>query len=61
MLFIMKKSGYTFLLLFFSLFATIAVAQTIEDESLVQFSGMVLDGSTDELFPVPLHQYFSKK
>lgn len=49
----MKKSGYTFLLLFFSLFATITVAQTIEDQSLVQFSGMVLDGSSEELFPVP--------
>ncbi|MEM1325045.1 MAG: carboxypeptidase-like regulatory domain-containing protein [Bacteroidota bacterium] len=28
-------------------------AQIAEDESLVQFSGLVLDGSTDELIPIP--------
>lgn len=50
----MKNSGHTlFLLLIFSLFATVAVAQVADDENLVQFSGMVLDGSTEELFPVP--------
>lgn len=50
----MKKSGPAILLLLIvSLFTTVAVAQTGEDENLVQFSGMVLDGSTEELFPVP--------
>lgn len=29
------------------------LASQIADENLVQFSGMVLDGSTDELIPVP--------
>lgn len=38
-------------LLFFSL--TTTQAQTIVDSSLVQFSGMVLDGSSEDLFPVP--------
>ncbi len=37
-----------FLFLFVSLFA-----QSNKDTSLVQFSGMVLDGSTAELFPIP--------
>ncbi|MCB0522544.1 MAG: carboxypeptidase-like regulatory domain-containing protein [Lewinellaceae bacterium] len=34
------------------LFGTLG-AQTDRDSSLVQFSGMVLDGTTSELFPVP--------
>ena len=49
----MKKSGFTFLALIFCLFATWAQAQVSNDENLIQFSGMVLDGSTEQLFPVP--------
>lgn len=50
----MKKSGYILLVLVFSLFTSYyAVAQGDADQDLVQFSGMVLDGSTEELFPVP--------
>jgi hypothetical protein len=48
----MKKSRYTFLILIFSLFTTLAVAQRT-NQNLIQFSGMVLDGSTEELYPVP--------
>ena len=33
--------------------STWAWAQEKEDNNLVQFSGMVLDGSTEQLFPVP--------
>ena len=45
-------------ILFFSLIALFALtnavqAQEVEDNNLVQFSGMVLDGTTDELLPVP--------
>ena len=32
---------------------TLAAFGQTEDESLVQFSGLVLDGTTDELLPVP--------
>jgi len=43
--------------LFFALgilfFAVSLQAQVVEDENLVQFSGMVLDGTNDELIPVP--------
>lgn len=49
----MKKSGYILLVLVFGLFTTTLEAQRESDENLVQFSGMVLDGSTEELFPVP--------
>ncbi len=44
-------------ILFFSLIALFALTNTVqaqeEDNNLVQFSGMVLDGTTDELLPVP--------
>lgn len=49
----MKKRGYLLVLLMVGLFATSTLAQSRADEDLVQFSGMVLDGSTQELFPVP--------
>ena len=43
---------YLFLLL--SLCATAAgLAQSDTDESLIQFSGLVLDGATNELLPIP--------
>ena len=29
------------------------IAQTVDDENLVQFSGMVLDGSQEQLLPIP--------
>lgn len=53
----MRNSTLTmirFLLLSLSVLAlaTVAVAQE-EDNNLVQFSGMVLDGTTEELLPVP--------
>ncbi len=41
---------YTILLLFVSHFAQ---AQTETNTNLVQFSGMVLDGATEQLYPVP--------
>ena len=49
----MKKSGFFVLTLILCLMTTYAVAQRTGDQKLVQFSGMVLDGSTEELFPVP--------
>ncbi len=49
----MKKSGYILLILILGLFTQSALAQQADSENLVQFSGMVLDGSTEELFPVP--------
>lgn len=49
----MKKSGYILLVLILGLFTNSALAQQGNSEDLVQFSGMVLDGSTEELFPVP--------
>lgn len=49
----MKKSGYILLVLMLGLLMNSAQAQEKNDEGLVQFSGMVLDGSTDDLFPVP--------
>ncbi|WP_233752836.1 carboxypeptidase-like regulatory domain-containing protein [Flavilitoribacter nigricans] len=49
----MKKSGYILLILILGLFTNTVLAQDENDEELVQFSGMVLDGSTQELFPVP--------
>lgn len=49
----MKKSGYILLVLMLGLLMNSAQAQEKDDEGLVQFSGMVLDGSTDDLFPVP--------
>lgn len=39
--------------LFFWLVVGFSQAQTDNDNHLVQFSGMVLDGSTEQLFPVP--------
>ncbi|MCB0633123.1 MAG: carboxypeptidase-like regulatory domain-containing protein [Saprospiraceae bacterium] len=48
----MKKNRYIFLILIFSFITTLAVAQRTS-ENLIQFSGMVLDGSTEELYPVP--------
>jgi hypothetical protein len=39
--------------LILGLFTNSARAQQGNDEGLVQFSGMVLDGSTEDLFPVP--------
>lgn len=48
----MKKSRYTFLILICSLITTMALGQR-SSENLIQFSGMVLDGSTEELYPVP--------
>ncbi len=42
--------------LFFStlfLLLMVVTSQAQKNENLVQFSGMVLDGSTDELYPVP--------
>ncbi|PHN00995.1 hypothetical protein CRP01_39345 [Flavilitoribacter nigricans DSM 23189 = NBRC 102662] len=50
---VMKKSGYILLILILGLFTNTVLAQDENDEELVQFSGMVLDGSTQELFPVP--------
>lgn len=49
----MKKSGYILLILILGLFTQSALAQQADSDDLVQFSGMVLDGSTEELFPVP--------
>ncbi len=44
-----------FSLLFFGLLlcSTLAAQRVVQDSNLVQFSGMVLDGSTAELIPVP--------
>ena len=44
-----------FSLLFFSLLfcGTLSAQRVVQDSSLVQFSGMVLDGTTAELIPVP--------
>lgn len=49
----MKKSGYLYIVLILSFITTVAQAQRTNGDDLVQFSGMVLDGSTSELFPVP--------
>ena len=46
----MQLFWVTAFLLLFS--ATSLVGQT-EPENLIQFSGMVLDGSDEQLFPVP--------
>ena len=42
-------------LLFFGLlfFGTLDAQRVVQDSNLVQFSGMVLDGTTSELIPVP--------
>lgn len=48
----MKKRGYLLLILILGIFTQSAMAQQ-NSSDLVQFSGMVLDGSTEELFPVP--------
>ncbi|RME98356.1 MAG: carboxypeptidase-like regulatory domain-containing protein [Bacteroidetes bacterium] len=37
----------------FLVFLSLAHAQEEEDNNLVQFSGMILDGTTEELLPVP--------
>lgn len=37
----------------FLAFVTVSKAQTLSDTALIQFSGMVLDGSDNELYPVP--------
>lgn len=47
----MKYSLITSLLLFLNV--QITFAQKVADENLVQFSGMVLDGSDAELIPIP--------
>jgi hypothetical protein len=45
-----KNFGIT---LFLFLFLGTLAAQTTRDSNLVQFSGMVLDGTTEDLIPVP--------
>jgi hypothetical protein len=47
----LKKWGFPTLSFLFVM--SFAQAQTEDNSHLVQFSGMVLDGATDELFPVP--------
>lgn len=47
----LKKWGFPTLLLL--LVISFAQAQTSDNSNLVQFSGMVLDGATEQLFPVP--------
>jgi len=50
----MKVGQYLLgLLLTFCFTNALLAQQNTEDEDLVQFSGLVLDGSTDELLPVP--------
>ena len=46
-----KTIGLLFFGLFF--FGSLAAQRTVLDTNLVQFSGMVLDGTTAELIPVP--------
>ena len=39
---------------FIALFSISTQAQTgVKDSNLVQFSGLVLDGTDDQLFPIP--------
>ncbi len=47
----MKIKTFLLSILFVTIGAIAAIAQ--ESEDLVQFTGMVLDGSTEELYPVP--------
>lgn len=48
------KRNYLFVFLFTSFFGLNSLsAQEIESEELIQFSGMVLDGMTAQLYPVP--------
>lgn len=50
---IMKSYTFVLCLLLLGGLTTALSAQSRDDQQLVQFSGMVLDGSTEELFPVP--------
>lgn len=46
--------SYSYILVILAFFTFIELnAQTVEDENLVQFSGMVLDGTDEDLIPVP--------
>ncbi len=47
----LKNFGLFFLSLFFC--GTLSAQRVVQDSNLVQFSGMVLDGTTAELIPVP--------
>ena len=47
----LKILGIAFLTLIFC--GTLSAQRTVQDSNLVQFSGMVLDGTTAELIPVP--------
>lgn len=48
------KRNYLFVLLFISFLGIGSLsAQEVEQEELIQFSGMVLDGMTAQLYPVP--------
>ena len=47
----LKNFSLLFLTLLFC--GTVAAQRVVQDSSLVQFSGMVLDGTTSELIPIP--------
>ncbi len=47
----LKNFGLFFLSLFFC--GTLSAQRVVQDSNLVQFSGMVLDGTTSDLIPVP--------
>ncbi len=49
----MKHIGVLLLVMMCSLVPALLRGQANRDTSLVQFSGMVLDGSTEQLYPVP--------
>lgn len=49
----MKVSRIIFLGMLFCGIVSVASAQNSKDKDLVQFSGLVLDGSQDQLIPVP--------
>lgn len=52
----MKQSNFIFTSLFFLFFSSALLAQgdeTIDSTQLVQFSGLVLDGTGDDLEPIP--------